>query len=64
MAQPRPLHVQVLPGPDGGPTVVQAAGDLDFTSVGQLRAVLLPLVAKGRVVRDAAAQVRITCQAP
>lgn len=54
MAQPRPLHVQVLPGQDGGATVVQAAGDLDFTSIDTLRAVLLPLVAKGRVVLDAA----------
>jgi len=54
MAQPRPLQVQVLPGPDGGATVVQAEGDLDFTSITRLRAVLLPLVAQGRVVLDAA----------
>jgi len=54
MVQPRPLQVQVLPGPDGGATVVQAVGDLDFTSINRLRAVLLPLVAKGTVVLDAA----------
>lgn len=54
MAQPRPLHVQVLPGSDGAATVVQVVGDLDFTSIDKLRAALLPLVAKGKVVLDAA----------
>jgi anti-anti-sigma factor len=51
---PRPLQVQVLPGAEGAPTVVQAVGELDFTSINRLRAVLLPLVAQGTVVLDAA----------
>jgi anti-sigma B factor antagonist len=54
MAQPHPLRVRVLPAENDGPTIVEAAGELDFTSINRLRAVLLPLVAAGTVVLDAA----------
>ena len=53
MAEARPLDVRVQHGARDGTTVVQAAGELDFTSINRLRAVLLPLVARGTVVLEA-----------
>ena len=54
MAKPSPLQVRVVPGAIDDPTIVEAAGELDLSSIEQLRAVLLPLVAAGTVVLDAA----------
>jgi anti-anti-sigma factor len=53
MAEARPLDVRVQRGARDDTTVVQAAGELDFTSINRLRAVLLPLVARGTVVLEA-----------
>jgi anti-sigma B factor antagonist len=54
MAEARPLDVRVHHASPGDTVVVEAVGELDFTSVNRLRAVLLPLVARGTVVLDAA----------
>ncbi len=54
MAEARPLDVRVHHAFPGEATVVEAVGELDFTSINRLRAVLLPLVARGTVVLDAA----------
>ena len=53
MAQARPLDVRVQHGMRDGATVVRAAGELDFTSINRLQAVLQPLVARGTVILEA-----------
>jgi len=54
MATANRLDVRVRDGESGAATVVEAVGELDFTSINQLRDVLLPLVEQGIVVLDAA----------
>jgi anti-anti-sigma factor len=54
MAQTGPLDVRIQAGGGDEATVVVAAGELDFTSIDQLRDVLLPLVEQGVVVLDTA----------
>ncbi|MBS2965347.1 STAS domain-containing protein [Actinocrinis puniceicyclus] len=50
----RALDVRVREAAREDTTVVEAVGELDFTSTNRLRAVLLPLVGHGTVVLDAA----------
>lgn len=54
MARVGPMDVRVQSTGTDGATVVEAVGELDFTTINQLRDVLLPLVEQGLVVLDAA----------
>lgn len=54
MARVGPMDVRVQSTGTDGAAVVEAVGELDFTTINQLRDVLLPLVERGLVVLDAA----------
>lgn len=54
MARVSPLEVRVRGAGGDDATVVEAVGELDFTTIARLRDVLLPLVEQGLVVLDAA----------
>lgn len=54
MAKANRLDVRVRDAESSGAAVVEAFGELDFTSINQLRDALLPLLEQGVVVLDAA----------